>query len=310
MVHRPGIAWAVAGGAYLLLVLWGPTHALRTWWGILILAALLAVGIAVLRREIVREFPDAGDDGTGPPPAPARSPSRPETPNVDLGRPEPPRSTLTSRGMVNVDVDRRGATSSTSRRRRLLHAEVVLDQDERRGRVVRDLLDHVPLVRVGQQVHRWGTAGRVRRRPDPASAPIRVTDPPGDVPGSRPHRVRRRRRGPARTVSVTARRWAWTRAGRAARGRSRRAGRRRGRLRPDLAQGHEERRGGADRTEAQAPDRPRGRQQRDQEQGEGGEQPRVVDLRPVRHPLAAQEQLGRHRSRSATASRTRSRTST
>ena len=71
MVHSPGIAWAVAGGAYLLLVLWGPTHALRTWWGILVLGALLAVGIAVLRREIVREFPDAGDDGTAPPPAPA-----------------------------------------------------------------------------------------------------------------------------------------------------------------------------------------------------------------------------------------------
>ena len=36
-----------------------------------VLGALLAVGIAVLRREIAREFPDAGDDGTGPPPAPA-----------------------------------------------------------------------------------------------------------------------------------------------------------------------------------------------------------------------------------------------
>jgi hypothetical protein len=71
MVHRPGIAWAVAGGAYLLLVLWGPTHALRTWWGILLLAALLAAGIAVLRREIAREFPDPGEGGTAPPPAPA-----------------------------------------------------------------------------------------------------------------------------------------------------------------------------------------------------------------------------------------------
>ena len=71
MNHRPGIAWAVTGGAYLLLVLWGPTHALRTWWGILLLGALLAVGVAVLRREIAREFPDAGGDGAGPPPAAA-----------------------------------------------------------------------------------------------------------------------------------------------------------------------------------------------------------------------------------------------
>ena len=71
MIHRPGTAWAVAAGAFLLLVAWGPTHAFRTWWGILLLGALLAAGVAALRREIVREFPDAGDDGAAPPPAPA-----------------------------------------------------------------------------------------------------------------------------------------------------------------------------------------------------------------------------------------------
>ena len=45
---------------YLLLVLWGPTHALRTWWGVLLLGALLAAGLVVIRRQCLAEFPDAG----------------------------------------------------------------------------------------------------------------------------------------------------------------------------------------------------------------------------------------------------------
>jgi len=52
---RPGIAWSAVGGVYLLLVLWGPTHALRTWQGILGLGALLAVGIIALRHQTLRE---------------------------------------------------------------------------------------------------------------------------------------------------------------------------------------------------------------------------------------------------------------
>jgi hypothetical protein len=39
---RPGMSWGILGGAYLLLVLWGPTHALRTVWGVLLLAGLVA----------------------------------------------------------------------------------------------------------------------------------------------------------------------------------------------------------------------------------------------------------------------------
>ena len=35
---HPGTAWAVLAGAFLILVLWGPTPALRTWLGVLILA--------------------------------------------------------------------------------------------------------------------------------------------------------------------------------------------------------------------------------------------------------------------------------
>jgi len=60
---RPGMSWGVLGGAYLLLVLWGPTHALRTVWGVLLLAALLALGYEVLRRQTLAENPDAAERG-------------------------------------------------------------------------------------------------------------------------------------------------------------------------------------------------------------------------------------------------------
>ena len=54
---RPGIAWAAVGGVFLLLVLWGGTHALRTWWGVLLLGGLLALGVAALQRQTANEFP-------------------------------------------------------------------------------------------------------------------------------------------------------------------------------------------------------------------------------------------------------------
>jgi hypothetical protein len=57
--ERQGIAWAAVGAVFLLLVLWGGTHALRTWWGILLLAALAAIGVVALRHETLREFPSA-----------------------------------------------------------------------------------------------------------------------------------------------------------------------------------------------------------------------------------------------------------
>jgi hypothetical protein len=62
---RQAVAWAVAGTAYLLLVLWGPTHALRTPIGILLFGALAALGLYTLRRQTLREFPDAVH-GAGP----------------------------------------------------------------------------------------------------------------------------------------------------------------------------------------------------------------------------------------------------
>jgi hypothetical protein len=54
---RPGVVAGAVAFVYLLLVLWGPTHALRTWWGILLLGGLIALGVVAFRRQTLREFP-------------------------------------------------------------------------------------------------------------------------------------------------------------------------------------------------------------------------------------------------------------
>lgn len=51
LANRAGLTWSVAGGAYLLVVLWGGTHALRTAWGVLLLGAMVALGVEALRRQ-------------------------------------------------------------------------------------------------------------------------------------------------------------------------------------------------------------------------------------------------------------------
>jgi hypothetical protein len=53
--EHQGFVWAGAGLVFLLVVLWGPTHALRTWWGIALIGGLLALGIVALRRQILAE---------------------------------------------------------------------------------------------------------------------------------------------------------------------------------------------------------------------------------------------------------------
>ena len=53
--ERPAIVWAAVAAVYLLLIVWGPTHALRTLWGIALLAALGAGGIVALRHQTQRE---------------------------------------------------------------------------------------------------------------------------------------------------------------------------------------------------------------------------------------------------------------
>jgi hypothetical protein len=57
MNERQGVVWGAVGFVFLLAVLWGGTHALRTWWGILLLAVLIATGVVALRRQSLSEFP-------------------------------------------------------------------------------------------------------------------------------------------------------------------------------------------------------------------------------------------------------------
>jgi hypothetical protein len=54
-----GLAYATAGGAFLLIVIWGPTPAFRMVGWVLVFAALLALGVTLLRRQAALEFPDA-----------------------------------------------------------------------------------------------------------------------------------------------------------------------------------------------------------------------------------------------------------
>jgi hypothetical protein len=54
----PASAYSVVGAALLLVVLWGPTPAFRNIWWILVFAALLTLGVTMLRRETAREFPE------------------------------------------------------------------------------------------------------------------------------------------------------------------------------------------------------------------------------------------------------------
>jgi hypothetical protein len=74
--ERPAVVWAGVAVVYLVLIAWGPTHALRTLWGIVLLAALIAAGVVALRHQTLHErLPTeaAGPDGsvavrvTGPP---------------------------------------------------------------------------------------------------------------------------------------------------------------------------------------------------------------------------------------------------
>ena len=55
--ESPAVAYAAVGGVLLLVVIWGPTPAFRNIWWILVFAALLALGVTMLRRETALEFP-------------------------------------------------------------------------------------------------------------------------------------------------------------------------------------------------------------------------------------------------------------
>ena len=71
--ENQGIVWGAVGFIYVLLILWGGTHALRQWWGILLLGGLIALGVVALRRQTLQEFPSGAavagaPAGAAPPP--------------------------------------------------------------------------------------------------------------------------------------------------------------------------------------------------------------------------------------------------
>jgi Short C-terminal domain len=56
---RPALVHGVLAGVILLLLLWGPVGTPRRLVSVVIVTALAFIGLEVLRRETVREFPDA-----------------------------------------------------------------------------------------------------------------------------------------------------------------------------------------------------------------------------------------------------------
>jgi hypothetical protein len=77
--ERPWIVYLVALTAFLMLIAWGPNANGRRWIGVLILAALVALGIEALRRVTLREAGDHEAVAPPPPPPPA-GPAAPATP--------------------------------------------------------------------------------------------------------------------------------------------------------------------------------------------------------------------------------------
>jgi hypothetical protein len=62
---HPAVAYGAAALVFLVLVAWAPVEAFHKLLGILILAALLALGTEILRRQILRESPDAAPSDLG-----------------------------------------------------------------------------------------------------------------------------------------------------------------------------------------------------------------------------------------------------
>lgn len=59
MNERPDVVWGAVAGVLLLILLWGPVPATREPLGVLVLVGLVALGVHLLRHEVVREFPRA-----------------------------------------------------------------------------------------------------------------------------------------------------------------------------------------------------------------------------------------------------------
>ncbi|MGZ4594629.1 MAG: hypothetical protein ACXV3C_12250 [Actinomycetes bacterium] len=79
LVDRPGLAWTILGGVFLLIVWWGPTPALHNVLGVIVLGALAAAGFEVLRRIVVAEQAEEAEAPAAPvtPPIPAARQTQP-----------------------------------------------------------------------------------------------------------------------------------------------------------------------------------------------------------------------------------------
>jgi uncharacterized membrane protein len=64
-IMRPEIAFGAAGLLFLLLLLWGPTAQVNRVSFIVSAALVLALGVEILRRQAVREFPSAAGADLG-----------------------------------------------------------------------------------------------------------------------------------------------------------------------------------------------------------------------------------------------------
>lgn len=65
MRERPAAAYLALGLLWLALIAWVPIAAFRTWLGILVFAALFAVGATSFRRQALAEYPDAERQSLG-----------------------------------------------------------------------------------------------------------------------------------------------------------------------------------------------------------------------------------------------------
>jgi hypothetical protein len=69
--ERPGTTYGAVAFVYLLVLAWGPTPALRNFIPIVLIGVILALGVAALRTQAAREFPDVPPpDDNGKPPIP------------------------------------------------------------------------------------------------------------------------------------------------------------------------------------------------------------------------------------------------
>ena len=55
------VLWISATVLFLVFLAWGPSGGGRRFLGVVILAALLALGLEVWRRQTLREFPQSGE---------------------------------------------------------------------------------------------------------------------------------------------------------------------------------------------------------------------------------------------------------